>query len=298
MNGFGLGFKFKDTLLLPGKFSARMGCLTALLLSALIFLPVAAQASLNLSITINPEPAAADDYLNVALTVSNTSAGDDLTGVVLELTYPEHLDSLSESYLSDDGYATGSACDTTEFVYWNIETLPAGSSKTVTLAPTVSSSTIDGTLIDFDAVVYDATARSRAEHTVRIGQLASEQESDPEYIVLTDDTPETLASGSNTIVYGTHGANAVVLESGAVARLKNFPDSNTITIQSNSGLFTVSRSGATVTFTGSDGTVLVMPATSTVQTIVFTDKTLELRISSGAVMLGDQTISAESAAIE
>ena len=53
-----------------------------------------------------------------------------------------------------------------------------------------------------------------------------------------------------------------------------------------------------MTFTGSDGTSLVMPATSTVQTIIFQDKTLELKISSGAVMLENQTILAGSAAIE
>ena len=337
------------------------------------------ETPLLLSIQAAPNPAEAGEQLDTELTITNTSSFDR-SDIVLRFRYPEHLGSLSDDYLSDGGNdASGSTCEFREFIYWAIETLPAGTSKTVTLPPTVSSSTIDGTLIDFDAVVYDATARSRAEHTVRIGQLASEpethlltvavagggsvtsdpagidcpgdctesyaegtqikltaapengwtfkewtggctgtqtncvvtlsedlqvtatfieQESDPEYIVLTDETPETLASGSNTIVYGCHEANAVVLESGAVARLKNFPDSNTITILSNSGLFTVSRSGATVTFTGSDGTSLVMPATSTVQSIVFTDKTLELSIRSGAVMLGDQTISAESAAIE
>ncbi|MGM0654291.1 MAG: hypothetical protein ACQETR_03070, partial [Thermodesulfobacteriota bacterium] len=170
--------------------------------------------------------------------------------------------------------------------------------KTVPLPPTVQAAVIDGTIIDFDAVVSDATARSRVEHTVLIGQSAPEPDNDPKYIVLTDDTPETLASGNNSIVYGSHEANVVFLESDAVARLINFPGSNTINILSNSGLFTVSRSGATVTFTGSDGTSLVMPATSTVQTIIFPDKTLELKISSGTVMLENQTISAESASIE
>ncbi len=337
------------------------------------------ETPLLISIQAEPDLAEAGEQIDTELTITNTSSFDR-SDIVIRLRYPEHLDTLSNDYLSDDGYAPGySRCDFREFVSWNIETLTAGTSKTVTLPPTVSSSTIDGTLIDFDAVVYDSTARSRAEHTVRIGQLASEieaytltvettgngsvnsnpsgidcpgdctetyaagtqvtltavpengwtfekwtggctgtqtdcvvtlsedlqvtatfieQNSDPEYIVLTDDTPEALASGSNTIVYGNHEANVVFLESGAVARLKNFPGNNTITILSNSDLFTVSRSGATVTFTGSDGTSLVMPATSTVQTIVFPDKTLELRISSGAVMLGDQTILTESATIE
>ena len=263
---------------------------------------VVEEIPLLLSMGVTPDPAGADDELDVALTVTNTSTFDR-SDVVLTLRYPQHLNSLNYSLISDDASVSnsiGSAswADFREFVTWNLDSLPAGSTKTVTLPPTLGAAVIDGTIIDFDAVVSDATARSRVEHTVLIGQSAPEPDSDPNYIVLTDDTPETLVSGSNSIVYGSHEANVVFLESGAVARLINFPGSNTITILSNSGLFTVSRSGTTVTFTGSDGTSLVMPATSTVQTIIFQDKTLELKISSGAVMLENQTILAGSAAIE
>ena len=252
---------------------------------------------LLLSMGVTPDPAGAGDELYGELTVTNTNTFER-SNVVLELRYPEHLDRLDAVNISGDVTTVYGNADPIEFVTWNLGTLSAGSAKTVTLPPTVQAAVIDGTIIDFDAVVSDATARSRVEHTVLIGQSASEQDSDPNYIVLTHDTPETVASGSNSIVYGSHEVNVVFLESGAVARLINFPGSNRITILSNSGLFTVSRSGTTVTFTGSDGTSLVMPATSTVQTIIFQDKTLELKISSGAVMLENQTILAESASIE
>jgi len=119
-----------------------------------------------------------------------------------------------------------------------------------------------------------------------------------EYVILTNGESVTLSSGVCTCVYGCKGTNNITLKSGALARLVNMPDSNTITIQSNSSSFTVSRSGATVTFEGTDGTTLVLPATTTTQSIVFNDKTLELIVSSGTLMLGDQLVLAQSAGIE
>ncbi|MCP4114078.1 MAG: DUF11 domain-containing protein, partial [Desulfobacteraceae bacterium] len=337
---------------------------------------------LLLSMGVTPDPAGAGDKLDGSLTVTNTCTFDR-SDVVLTLRYPQHLNSLNNSLISDGASisnAIGSytSADFREFVTWNLDTLAAGSEKTVTLPPTVQTATIDGTIIDFDAVVSDATARSRVEHTVLIGQLASEIEyhvltvevdgdgsvtsdpagiscpenctetfpsgaqvtltavpdnswefkewtgdctgTDPDCVVtmsedlqvgatfvaqeinqkcyvLTNGTPRTLASGNDTIVYGCHGANHIVLENGAVARLINFPGGNTITIQSDSSLFTVSRSGTSVTFTGSGGTILVIPATTTAQSIVFNDDSFELKIDSGSVMLGNQVISAERAVI-
>ncbi len=334
---------------------------------------------LLLATEVTPDPTEAGEQLDARLTVTNTSLFDR-SDVILKLRYPLYLDSLSNNLVSDDGYASyGYSVEFGEFVTWDLGTLLAGSEKTVTLPPTVASATIDGTIIDFDAVVSDATALSRVEHAVRVGQLASdtdshvltvevigdgsvadssagiscpgdcsqsfssgtqvtltatpnsgmafkewsgdcsgtattcvltmsedrqvtatfvEQEAEPRYLVLSDDTPVTLVSSSDNIVYGSQGANAVVLESGAVAGLKNFPGSNTITILSDSSLFTVFRSGATVTFTGTDGTVLKMPATTTAQSIIFNDQTVALKTVSGTVMLGNQVIMNERAAIE
>lgn len=119
-----------------------------------------------------------------------------------------------------------------------------------------------------------------------------------EYLILNNGESVTLSAGVCTCVYGCKGTNNITLKSGALARLVNMPDSNTITIQSNSSAFTVSRSGATVTFEGTDGTTLVLPATTTTQSIVFNDKTLELIIRSGTLMLGDQLVLTQSAGIE
>lgn len=119
-----------------------------------------------------------------------------------------------------------------------------------------------------------------------------------ENIVLTDTNPDTtITAGTVATVYGSSGANHVTIESGANVRLINFPGSNTITIKADSNLFTVSRSGATVRFQGSDDTVLEMPTTAAAQTIVFDDGSQILMVESGKVMFGDHEVDTTPAAI-
>ena len=89
----------------------------------------------------------------------------------------------------------------------------------------------------------------------------------------------------------------MIIEAGGKAKLMNTPGNNIITIEADSSIFTVSRSGAYVTFEGTDGTVLKIPATLESQTIVFNDGSWSLIIDSGKVMLGDQEISLTSSAI-
>ncbi len=132
-------------------------------------------------------------------------------------------------------------------------------------------------------------------------------------IILTLASPDTtISSGICATVYGTAGANHVTIKNGVNARLINFPGSNTITIKSHQSLFTVSRSGATVIFEGTDGTYLKMPATQTAQSIIFDNSddvnsggysdignlVLSLIITSGTIMLGEQIIEIEPASIK
>jgi len=117
------------------------------------------------------------------------------------------------------------------------------------------------------------------------------------YSVLTDSSPVTLLSESITHVYGCAGANNIIIEKGAAVKFINMPGHNTITIQSDRNLFSVYRSGASVILEGTDGTVLMIPATTTVQTIIFNDGTYSLIIDSNRVMLGDQEIDLTPASI-
>ncbi|MBF0414080.1 MAG: DUF1566 domain-containing protein [Desulfamplus sp.] len=112
-------------------------------------------------------------------------------------------------------------------------------------------------------------------------------------VILTNINPDkTVVTGSFIYIYGTAGINKVTLESGAGAKLINFPGGNVITLQSDASAFTVARSGATVTFQNStDGTLLVIPATKTAQNIIFNDnKSFDLVVSGGSVMLGSQVV--------
>jgi hypothetical protein len=112
-----------------------------------------------------------------------------------------------------------------------------------------------------------------------------------EYLTLTDSASKTLTSGLVTHVYGCSGINNIIIQSGAGAKLFNMPGKNTITIEADSSIFTVSRSGAYVTFEGTDKTTLKIPATLETQTIIFNDGSWSLIIDSGKVMLGNQEIS-------
>ncbi|WP_186441046.1 DUF1566 domain-containing protein [Desulfamplus magnetovallimortis] len=119
------------------------------------------------------------------------------------------------------------------------------------------------------------------------------------YVSMTNDAAVCrVPSGYVYHVYGCQGSNSVVIESGSGGRLVNFPGGNVITIEGISNDFIVSRSGATVTFRGSDGTLLVMPASSVSQSINFQDKFFDLVIESGLVKLGGQTVTLESLQVQ
>ncbi len=152
-------------------------------------------------------------------------------------------------------------------------------------------------------VVLIITILSPAK-TLGIGNAFSNNINTPdERIILTQGNPDTtsnIQSGSFVHIYGCAGINKVTLESGAGAKLINFPGNNVITIKSDASAFTVARLGATVTLQNStDGTLLIIPATKTAQNIIFNDnKSFELVISGGSVMLGSQVVSLEPAYFE
>ncbi|MCP4118659.1 MAG: DUF11 domain-containing protein, partial [Desulfobacteraceae bacterium] len=142
-------------------FPKRIGRLAVILFWALILTPFTAQASLNLAVAVNPDPAAAGDHLNVAITVSNTSSYDR-SDVVLTLPYPEHLEGLGNSLISGGASLSNSIGSYTtvefgEFVTWNLGTIAAGSTKTVTLPPRVADATPADTVIEFAPQISDSS---------------------------------------------------------------------------------------------------------------------------------------------
>ena len=109
-------------------------------------------------------------------------------------------------------------------------------------------------------------------------------------LCLMDNVSYTLGAGTYTQVSGTAGTNNIVLESGAKAQCLEFPGNNTITLASESGLFTVFRSGSTVVLHGADDTRVTLSATSTPQTIIFSDGAADLLVDGSDVVLGLQEV--------
>jgi predicted outer membrane repeat protein len=99
-----------------------------------------------------------------------------------------------------------------------------------------------------------------------------------------------VTSGNNVQIYGSSSSNNIVIEAEAQAEIINAPGHNTVQIQSHSNDFTVSRYGTVVFLSGSDGTTLKIPATRSVQTISFTDRSLKLQIYKNKVIFDDQLI--------
>ncbi len=149
-------------------------------------------------------------------------------------------------------------------------------------------------------VTVEANSGSSRAGTVTIAgeKFTITQFDVPDETIILDDQQPVITSGSYYHVYGNSNNNVLTLDSGASVKLLNFPGNNAIHIESDSSFFTVSRSGATVTFEGSDGTLLKMPATADIQIITFNDNvSLELVIKNNQVMMGNQVIDTTPAII-
>lgn len=134
---------------------------------------------------------------------------------------------------------------------------------------------------------------SYTDTVLTTGGITTDNEFDtPDSTLILDDTNSsaTIQSSSTNVLYGSTDNNRVIIEAGGKVKLLNTPGSNAITIEADSSIFTVYRSGAYVSFEGTDGTVLKIPATLESQTISFNDKNGSLVIDSGKVMLENQEI--------
>lgn len=107
------------------------------------------------------------------------------------------------------------------------------------------------------------------------------------YKVLTDNSlPLNIIKGQYVQVFGSAGVNTINVESGGRVECRNFVGSNVVNIEDNSSDFTVYRSGAAVYLKNSTtGTLIRIPATSTVQQLCFADGCYNLVISGGKVTI-------------
>ncbi len=122
----------------------------------------------------------------------------------------------------------------------------------------------------------------------------------PEVRVLSGSSGEilTVPSGGNILAYGTSGNDEIIVQKNGKIRLLHALGENTIRIQVPAAECEVFRSGAMITIKDKGNTSVKMPATSTVQTIEFSDGSrYPLQIRDKKVMLKDQVVTLSSSAI-
>ncbi len=123
--------------------------------------------ALELAMVVGPDPAAPGEQLEIELTVSNRSASN-LATVTLLLRWPHQIDSL----LTAQGTSGPGGCNQIvndfnctagEFATWNLGTLNAGQSVTVSYSADLAAGAPDGAIVDFRATVYSSTFDDRTE---------------------------------------------------------------------------------------------------------------------------------------
>jgi hypothetical protein len=171
--------------------------------------PAAAFSGVQLGMEVNPKPVKPGERMNVALTVTND--GTTPTGVVtLELVYPLHLVRLDPVYVTTGGESNtltgcGYYCDPNDVLSWNLGSLKSGGGVTVTLPPLVSSSAVDGDLIQFDAVV------KVGGNPVAEGSEKAEVASDPLFTLAVDENADPVRTTDlleYAITYGNASSNS------------------------------------------------------------------------------------------
>lgn len=109
-------------------------------------------------------------------------------------------------------------------------------------------------------------------------------------IVLTETSPNAHITSGQATIYGSPGTNQVTVEPGTHTQLLNVQGHNVIRINSDSSLFSFTRSGAYVSLQGQDGTFVKIPATSIAQALIFNDVRQDLVIVNGQILIGSQTV--------
>jgi uncharacterized repeat protein (TIGR01451 family) len=148
--------------------NAELSDLSAQVAQARAVTEVDAVEPLALALSVNPDPAAVGEQLEIELTVSNRSASP-LATVTLVLRWPQQTAPLFMAQAT--GAPSGctqvvfnSTCTPSEFTLWTVGTLEPGQSATFSVSANVAAAP-DGALIDFAASALSSNLDDRAEAT-------------------------------------------------------------------------------------------------------------------------------------
>lgn len=133
---------------------------------------VASAPPLVLAIEANPDPARPGELMTMEVTASNRGAVP-LTGVVLQLRFPQGVNSINPAALTLGGACiqinTSGACEPSELLNWNIGVLPAGTGVTVSVPTVVAGATAPGRLISLEAIgTDDGVHKSVVQQTIAV----------------------------------------------------------------------------------------------------------------------------------
>ena len=112
---------------------------------------------LSLSVSMSPDPIQPGETLSIDLILTNTSASP-VFGTLLQARIPDGVNFFSNSLLTGGGQCPGTTCDRRELAAWNLGTLAAGASVTVSMPPVVSTggnAPPDGSLINLVALATE-----------------------------------------------------------------------------------------------------------------------------------------------
>ena len=153
--------------------------------SASAVTPVKNSIPLTLAVELNPNPVQPSETIQGTVIVGNTS-NTVLFNVKLQMRYPDHLFSLSRSQISDEGSCNGSSsCRRNDLITWDLGNLAPDASITVIVPAVVVSSTVDGTVITFDAKVFEDggneanASRSVVVQSGSVLDIAVDEDSNP-----------------------------------------------------------------------------------------------------------------------
>ena len=164
-----------DGRILVSRLELRHGSNSETVASSEGVVTVAANAALTATLAASPNPVAAGGQLNYAITVSNTSAAS-VDNVWVLYRVPQGISFIEDSNTAPDPHRN--SCRTTNFndtcvagheVFWELGTLTAGESRTITISSAVDADRVSGQLITAPIVVSGTGIDSISlERTVQV----------------------------------------------------------------------------------------------------------------------------------
>ena len=207
-----------------------------------LFVSSTAFAALELHGEVNPNPVRPEERIKVEFTVVNTGVSTE-TDVALEVLMPSGIDGFYSSpdaraKVLGNGNCPSNFCDPGEDLIWDLGSIAAGEARTVAFWPQVDDATVDGTVLSFNAEVFDA-----GDNLDDSLSAVAVVETGPVLTLAVEDNVDPVTAGDTIRYTVTYGNPGLLATSGTTL---TFPvPANTTFVSATGG---GSESGGTVTW--------------------------------------------------